>query len=147
MVTKSWLKLLQPDIKVSGTILALSADTLLERDIKGIIFDVDDTLVPLRQPEVAPEVIAWWETIRSGFQVWLVSNNLDARRIREIGTSLNVPHINGAAKPSRRALRRAVESMQLPIHQVAIVGDRILTDVLAGNRLGIWTVLVDPLQR
>ncbi|NJO21163.1 MAG: HAD hydrolase-like protein, partial [Spirulinaceae cyanobacterium RM2_2_10] len=48
-------------------------------------------------------------------------------------------------KPSRRKLRQAVEQMDLPVSQVAMVGDRLFTDVLAGNRLGLFTILVEPM--
>ena len=55
-----------------------------------------------------------------------------------------MPYILGAAKPSRRKLRQAVDGMNLPVDQVAMVGDRLFTDVLAGNRLGMFTILVEP---
>jgi hypothetical protein len=51
----------------------------------------------------------------------------------------------GARKPSRRKLKKAAEAMNLPVEQVAMVGDRLFTDVLAGNRLGMFTILVEPM--
>jgi len=146
MAGKPFLQLLKPDIVVPGTVLQLSSDTLRDYGIRGIIFDVDDTLVPLRRPDPSPEVIAWLQQIAPEFQIWLVSNNISSTRIAQIATSLNVPHIHRAGKPSRRALRRAIQQMQLPLDQVALVGDRVLTDVLAGNRLGLLTILVAPLK-
>jgi len=76
---------------------------------------------------------------------WLVRNNLSESRISGIAQSLNLPYIVGAGKPSRRKLRQAVAAMNLPIEQVAMVGDRLFTDVLAGNRLGMFTILVEPM--
>ncbi len=145
MVHKPWFKLLQPDLVVAGTVLRLQAEVLLEWKVRGIIFDVDDTLVPIRQAEVDPAVAAWLDQLRPHFQIWLVSNNINRNRIRQIGESLDLPHIHRAGKPSRRALRRAVAQMGLPVEAVAMVGDRLLTDVLAGNRLGLVTVLVNSL--
>jgi HAD superfamily phosphatase (TIGR01668 family) len=145
MVRKPWFKLLQPDVVVAGTVLRLRAEDLLAWQVRGVIFDVDDTLVPIRQAEVDPAVAAWLEQLRPHFQIWLVSNNLNRNRIRQIGESLNLPSIHGAGKPSRRALRRAVAQMNLPVEAVAIVGDRLWTDILAGNRLGLVTVLVNSL--
>ncbi len=142
---QSWLNLLEPDLVVAGTVLQLSPDQLKQLGIEGIIFDVDNTLVPLQQSAPDPEVAAWLEPVREQFQVWLVSNNLDTGRIRDIAQQVGIPYISRAAKPSRRALRLAIGQMNLPPAQVAIVGDRLLTDVLAGNRLGLLTVLVDPL--
>ncbi|MGB3496059.1 MAG: HAD hydrolase-like protein, partial [Elainellaceae cyanobacterium] len=59
--------------------------------------------------------------------------------------ALDLPYIAGALKPSRRKLRQAVNSMGFPADQVAMVGDRLLTDVLAGNRLDMFTILVEPI--
>ncbi len=146
MAGKPFFQLLKPDMVVPGTVLQLSSETLHHRGIRGIIFDVDDTLVPLRRPQPSPEVIAWLAQIMPEFQIWLVSNNVSSTRIAQIADALGAPHIHRAGKPSRRALRRAVAQMQLPLDQVALVGDRILTDVLAGNRLGVLTILVAPLK-
>ncbi|MCF2969720.1 YqeG family HAD IIIA-type phosphatase [Synechococcus sp. Nb3U1] len=145
MVHKPWFKLLQPDLVVAGTVLRLQPEALLEWRVRGIIFDVDGTLLPIQQAEVDPAVVAWLEQLRPQFQIWLVSNNINRNRIRQIGESLDLPHIHRAGKPSRRALRRAVTQMGLPVEAVAMVGDRLLTDILAGNRLGLVTVLVNSL--
>jgi hypothetical protein len=57
-----------------------------------------------------------------------------------------VPFTTSAGKPRRSALRRVVAELDLPHAKVAIVGDRVFTDVLAGNRLGLYTVLVKPVD-
>lgn len=94
MVHKPWFKLLQPDLVVAGTVLKLRAEDLWAWQVKGIIFDVDGTLVPSRQVEVDPAVAAWLEQLRPHFQIWLVSNNLNRSRIQQIGESLNLPYIH-----------------------------------------------------
>jgi hypothetical protein len=142
---KPFHKLLSPDLIVPGTVLELPILELQQEGIRGIIFDVDDTLVPLRQPAISPEILVWVQDLQQYFQIWLVSNNISNYRIRTIAQIIGVPHINRAAKPSRRALRRALQAMELSSAQVAIVGDRLWTDVLAGNRLGLMTILVSPL--
>jgi hypothetical protein len=85
------------------------------------------------------------EQIRQVSSLWLVSNNISENRIKRIAEVLKVPYITGAGKPSRRKLRRAVEAMQLRPEEVGMVGDRLFTDVLAGNRLGMFTILVQPM--
>lgn len=75
----------------------------------------------------------------------LVSNNLNEIRIRRIADTLELPYFTGAGKPSRRKLRRATQAMALPVEHIAMVGDRLFTDVLAGNRLGMFTILVEPM--
>ena len=56
------------------------------------------------------------------------------------------PFTTSAGKPRRAALRRVLDDLGLPPAQVALVGDRLFTDVLAGNRLGLFTVLVKPID-
>lgn len=142
----SWKNRLEPDLFLTDNILSLTPQILLDNQIKGIVLDVDDTLVPISMPQITAELLLWIESVRVVIpQIWLVSNNISETRIQRIAEALNVPYITGAGKPSRRKLRRAVEAMNLPAENVAMVGDRLFTDVLAGNRLGMFTVIVKPM--
>jgi uncharacterized protein len=141
----SWGKLLQPDLMLGSSVLTLTPDILQRQNLKGLVLDVDDTLVPFSMNEASEELRQWVELIRPTTDLWLVSNNLSQTRISRIARSLDLPYILGARKPSRRKLRQAVDAMKLPVHQVAMVGDRLFTDVLAGNRLGMYTILVEPM--
>lgn len=141
----SWGKLLQPDLILGSPILDLTPEILQQHNLKGLVLDVDETLVPISMAETSLELQQWVQSLSPTVQVWLVSNNISQIRISRIAKSLNLPYILGARKPSRRKLRQAVESMGLPFEQVAMVGDRLFTDVLAGNRLGMFTILVEPM--
>ena len=141
----SWGKLLQPDLMLGNSVLTLTPEVLQRHNLKGLVLDVDDTLVPFSMPEASEELRQWIELLRPTVELWLVSNNLSQNRISRIARSLDLPYILGARKPSRRKLRQATEAMNLPVHQIAMVGDRLFTDVLAGNRLGMFTVLVEPM--
>jgi HAD superfamily phosphatase (TIGR01668 family) len=141
----SWGKLLEPDLVLGGSVLTLTPETIQKHNLLGLVLDVDETLVPIQESTASPQLARWIEEIKSVVSVWLVSNNLSQSRIGRIAESLNVPYILGAAKPSRRKLKRAVEAMNLPPEKVAMVGDRLFTDVLAGNRLGMFTILVEPM--
>lgn len=138
-------KLLQPDLVLGSSILDLSLATLQQHQLKGLVLDVDETLVPLRSPQASAELQAWIAQVKEIATVWLVSNNVNQVRIRRIAEPLGVPFISGAAKPSRRKVRQAIEAIGLPHHQIAMVGDRLFTDVLVGNRLGMFTILVEPM--
>ncbi|MBD1933000.1 MULTISPECIES: YqeG family HAD IIIA-type phosphatase [Cyanophyceae] len=136
---------LQPDLILGKPILSLTPEILQQYHLKGLVLDVDETLVPLSVAQASEELVQWVEQIRNVATLWLVSNNLSESRISGIAKSLNLPYITSAAKPSRRKLRQAVTAMNLPVEQVAMVGDRLFTDVLAGNRLGMFTILVEPM--
>ena len=141
----SFSRLLQPDLVLNGSVLSISPDLLAHHKLKGLILDVDDTLVPLRQAETNPDLGRWMLQIKAVSSVWLVSNNINAQRISRIADLLEVPYITSAGKPSGRKLKQALTAMDLPVDQVAMVGDRLFTDILAGNRVGLFTILVDPM--
>ena len=140
-----WTDLLQPNLVLGKPVIYLSADTLKKYHLRGLILDVDETLVPLRSRHASDELITWIKEIREVAKIWLVSNNLSENRIGSIANALNLPYILGARKPSRKSLREAAEGMQLPVSEIAMVGDRVFTDVLAGNRLEMFTILVEPM--
>ncbi len=141
----TWGKLLQPDLFLNQTILHLTPEQVQHHGLKGLVLDVDETLVPIRMAEMSAEIGPWVVAMQAVADIWLVSNNVSESRIQRIADILQVPYIAGAGKPSRRKLRRAVEAMNLRPEQVGMVGDRLFTDVLAGNRLGMFTVLVEPM--
>ncbi len=141
----AWHEYLQPDLNLQSSILSLTPNIIEQYQLKGLVLDVDETLVPTKTTSASPELKDWVESVRYTTKLWLVSNNLSDVRIGGIARSLDLPYILGAVKPSVRKLRQAVNSMDLPVHQIAMVGDRLFTDVIAGNRLGMFTILVDPM--
>lgn len=141
----TWNKFLQPDLILAGSVLNLTPDIIQHHQLQGLVLDVDETLVPMTVGAASPELRDWVEQIRSNTALWLVSNNMSKARIGGIAHSLNLPYYLGAGKPSRRKIRAALKEMNLPVERVGMVGDRLFTDVLAGNRLGMFTILVEPI--
>ena len=137
--------LLQPDLVLGNTIFNLTPEILSKNNINGLILDVDETLVPFKQKEASVELQQWITEIGRNTPIWLVSNNISQARISDIAKSVNLPFIFAARKPSRRKLKQAAKAMDLPVEEVAMVGDRLFTDILAGNRLGMFTILVEPM--
>lgn len=130
---------------MGDSILSLEPKLFEHYGLTGAILDVDETLVPTTTADAAPALVDWIEQTRSIVTLYLVSNNLSDRRIGRIAESMNLPYLKGAGKPSRKKLRQALDDMGLPPDRVAMVGDRLFTDVLAGNRLGMFTILVQPM--
>jgi HAD superfamily phosphatase (TIGR01668 family) len=141
----TWGNLLQPDLALQASVLHLKPEILRQYDLRGLILDVDETLVPLQATEASAELRQWVAEVRQVAKLALLSNNLSANRIARIAQSLDLPYFYGAGKPSRRKLKQAVEQLQIPVERIAMVGDRLFTDVLAGNRLGMFTILVEPI--
>ena len=141
----SWVTLLQPDLILGKSVLGITPQVICDRNLKGLVLDVDETIVPVGRKQLDEDVQAWAKEIQTVVPLSLVSNNVGYDRIRTIAEGMNVPFIAGAGKPSRRKLRKAADAMGLPFEQIAMVGDRLFTDVLAGNRLGLFTILVQPM--
>lgn len=140
------LNYLCPD-QFAEDIYHINLQYLTEKGICGIIADLDNTLVPWNDNELFPELLEWIEKVKkNGFKVCIVSNNYSERG-EDLAKALNVPAIWRAVKPRRGAFRKALKIMDLKPSKVAVVGDQVFTDILGGNRLGLHTILVRPLNR
>ncbi len=139
-------ELLQPNLVATGTLAELPLHQLLAQGIRALVLDVDRTLLPRRGNDLPPAVEAWLRRAQQTLPLHLFSNNPSRSRIGAVAAQLGVDYTTSAGKPRRGPLRRVLEQLDLPHAQVAIVGDRVFTDVLAGNRLGLYTVLVKPVN-
>lgn len=113
--------------------------------IKGIITDLDNTLVGTTVPKATTELIHWLQDVKKrGLQVVIVSNNNYAR-VSAFAEPLKIPFIHKAKKPISTGFRKALQTMNLRAEEAVVIGDQLLTDVLGGNRLGLYTILVKPI--
>ena len=113
--------------------------------IRGIITDLDNTLVPWDVKNVTPQVVEWLESMQEeNIKVTIISNNKQ-ERVQIFSEPLGVPFMFSARKPLRRAFIAAAKEMELQRDQVVVIGDQLMTDVLGGNRAGFYTILVVPI--
>ena len=139
-------QLLQPDWVAGGTLAELPLEQLIERRIQALVLDVDRTLLPRRGTELPPAMERWLRQAQQRMPLHLFSNNPSRSRIGSVAEQLGVSYTTNAGKPRRGPLRQVLDQLALPPTRVALVGDRVFTDVLAGNRLGLYTVLVKPVN-
>ncbi|WP_026475844.1 YqeG family HAD IIIA-type phosphatase [Alkaliphilus transvaalensis] len=139
------MKLLTPDLFVES-VFHLNLEQLKKRNIKGLIIDIDNTLVAWDIKYASEETKQWLLSLqKEGFQVCLVSNNTEDRVVK-FNEALNLQAIHRAVKPRRGAFKRAMEMMKTNVNNTAVIGDQIFTDVLGGNRMGLYTILVIPIE-
>jgi HAD superfamily phosphatase (TIGR01668 family) len=136
--------LLRPDWLAGNSLAQLPFEQLLERRIQALILDVDRTLLPRHQAVLPAPVEQWIRHAKGRMPIHLLSNNPSRSRIGAVAHLLDLPFTTSAGKPRRTALRRVLHELGIPAPRVALVGDRLFTDVLAGNRLGMYTILVRP---
>lgn len=137
---------LRPTYLIDGDVTDIDLDTLARDGIKGIIFDLDSTLLAPRSGKLTAEAATWLELARYRFKLAVVSNNKSDEYIERVQEHLNMTVLGRAAKPSAKLFLQVLEMFQLSAEEVAVVGDRPLTDVWGGQRAGMKTVLVWPLK-
>lgn len=136
----------RPTYLIDGDITDVDLNRLEREGIRGIIFDLDSTLLAPHSGKLTEETKQWLEEARARFQLAVVSNNRNDPYIEQVRELLEMPVLHRAKKPSTRMFKQVQEMFSLPAHQVAVVGDRPLTDVWGGQRAGMKTVLVWPLK-
>jgi HAD superfamily phosphatase (TIGR01668 family) len=119
---------------------------LKQLGIKGIVFDLDNTIIPWDSQHMSPEIIEWVKALLDdGFKICLLSNNM-GKRVKSIAEIFDIPFVSRAYKPAKTGFRQALTAMELPSYQVAVIGDQLFTDILGGNRIGLFTIWVKPLS-
>jgi HAD superfamily phosphatase (TIGR01668 family) len=129
------------------SIAEITADVLKKIGIKGLILDIDNTLVPNHVADADDNVLEWTDAMKAaGFKLCIVSNGA-RKRVARFNEKLGLFAVHRAMKPAKRAFLKAGMVMGLESRQIAVVGDQIFTDVYGGNRLGMFTILVKPIDR
>lgn len=137
------LKQFLPDQHVKS-IFEITPAELKDKGVKGIITDLDNTLVEWDRPNATPNLITWFEEMKkANILVTIVSNN-NENRVKAFSDPLNIPFIYQARKPMVRAFNKALKDMGIKKDEAVVIGDQLLTDVLGGNRGGFHTILVVP---
>ncbi|MBN1223248.1 MAG: YqeG family HAD IIIA-type phosphatase [Candidatus Aminicenantes bacterium] len=137
-----------PDFEVSS--VPDIRNILNERNIEAVILDIDQTLVPFGESQISDEVRDFTRWLVARVNLCLLSNvprtNARMKRIREIETQLGIKAIfPDKRKPSPLAFQAALEYLRSHPSKTLMVGDRIFTDIMGANHLGILTVLVPPI--
>lgn len=129
------------------SVFDISPQRLLDKGIRGIITDLDNTLVEWDRPDATPKLVSWLKSMKdAGIQVTIVSNN-NEMRVKSFADPLGIPFIYKARKPMGKAFRKALQLMDVKREEVVVIGDQLLTDVVGGNRIHLHTILVLPVAK
>lgn len=138
------LKRFYPDNE-TGSSYEIDYEMLYEKGYRGIIYDVDNTLVPHGAP-ADERALALFERLREiGFQTVLLSNNKEPR-VKNFAEQVGSKYIFKANKPSKSGYEKAMELMGTTKDNTLFVGDQLFTDVWGAKRTGIETYLVKPIH-
>ncbi|ASN05162.1 YqeG family HAD IIIA-type phosphatase [Virgibacillus necropolis] len=119
--------------------------SLKQRGIKGVITDLDNTLVAWDVKDATPEIVNWFKQMKEyDIKVMIISNNKQ-ERVKIFSEPLDTPFVFSARKPLSRAFKVAAKQMGIKKENIVVIGDQLLTDVLGGNFAGFYTILVLPI--
>ncbi len=128
-----------------NSVYEISFEKYYSQGYRGIIFDIDNTLVPHGAPSVEKAEQLFAHLRQLGFSTCLLSNNQEPR-VKPFADKVGSPYICNAHKPSVKNYNRAMKDMKTTLDTTLFIGDQIFTDIYGANRTGIHTILVNPIH-
>jgi HAD superfamily phosphatase (TIGR01668 family) len=138
--------ILKPDYNLNS-VYDIDFKEIKALGINAVLFDLDSTVMPSKSGEYPEKVVKMFEEIKQNFVVAIISNNKNKEYISKVQAMSNFTVIGEANKPSPRVMKEFLKSVNIEPSQTVVVGDRPLTDILAGKLLGAKTILVDSITR
>lgn len=143
---------MKADLKLDS-IYDIDPAVLKEKGIKGILFDIDNTLEEYDTKEPGEKSIAWIRYLSEcGFRIGILSNASHKRAERFLNgfPKVDFPEIlmvSKAGKPLKFGFLKLIREMEIEPHEAVMVGDQLYTDIWGGNRSGCATIFVKPINQ
>ena len=138
------LQKLYPDEYLEST-YSIDFAALYQKGYRGVLFDIDNTLVPHGAPADERAIALFQKLKRLGFQTCLISNNKEPR-VKNFCEQVDSIYIYKAGKPLPKGYVEGMRKMDTKADNTLFVGDQIFTDVLGAKRAGIYTIMVKPIH-
>lgn len=138
------LKTFYPDDYIASTYF-IPFEELYKKGYRGLIFDIDNTLVPHGAPADERAIVLFERLRKIGFDTCLISNNQEPR-VQPFADKVGSKYVFDAHKPSTKNYKKAMELMKTRKENTLFVGDQLFTDVWGAKRTGIKSILVKPIH-
>jgi len=135
---------LKPDYNLKR-IYDIDLPALKNSGVKAMLFDLDSTLMASKSGYYSEEILNWLKIVKKDFFVGVVSNNKNQTYINKVKAVSDFPTLFCAGKPATNNVKTFLKEHNLNEKECVLVGDRPLTDILCGKRLGCKTILVDSI--
>ena len=134
--------------EIRSSVTEIPLESLYQDGYHTMLIDVDNTILAASQRTLSLEHAHWVEKAKEiGFDVLLVSNNSSYRRIKRVCEHTKTTGIYFALKPFVFSIKDLAKRHGITLSQCLVVGDQMLTDVLIGNWIGAYPILVDPIDK
>lgn len=125
----------------------VTIEFLRENNIKGLILDIDNTLIDFDK-NIINGGKDWCDNLKkNGVKMCIVSNTNKVEKVKKVAGELNIPYIYFAKKPFKKGFLQAKEILELPESNIASIGDQIFTDVIGANRCNMISILTKPIDK
>lgn len=154
IMIKSFIKVIKNDKDEINLILPkLYAKNIFEIDyaflkqkkIKNLIFDIDNTILPVGDINVNERLVETFRTLKKEFNVCIMSNNNESR-VLPVAETLKIKYLFEAGKPNKESFEKALEILNAKKGNTAMIGDQMLSDIKGANGFGIYSIMVDPVS-
>jgi HAD superfamily phosphatase (TIGR01668 family) len=139
------LQTFYPDLYMDSA-YGIDYEEYYRRGFRGIIFDIDNTLVEHGAPADERSIALMERLKKTGFQIMLLSNNKEPR-VKMFNDKVHVSYIFKAGKPAKRGYEEAMSKMGTDRDTTLFVGDQLFTDVWGARRVGIFSILTRPIDK
>ena len=136
---------LKPDYNLKN-VYEINFEELKQQGIKCLMFDLDSTVMVSKSANFLPETLEWFSTFLKDFEVVIISNNKNEQYIENANNIAPCKVIGRANKPNPEIMRKYLKSVNVEPNNAVMIGDRPLTDILAGKLLGCKTILVGSIN-
>ena len=137
---------IKPDYNLES-IFDINDTELLNKGIKCIFFDLDSTVMQSKSGKFTEETLKFLNRLSQNFKIAIISNNCKKHYINKIEENCDIKIYSNAKKPDTKVLKQACRDFNIDEKEAAMVGDRPLTDILAGKRANMTTILVDSISK
>lgn len=125
----------------------ITLELLKKNKIKGLILDIDNTLIDYDK-KLLEGTEKWCENLKkNNIKLFILSNTNKVKKVERVAKILNLEYIYFAHKPNKKGFLEAQKLLELKKEEIAVVGDQVFTDVLGGNRVGMYTILTKPIDK
>lgn len=121
-------------------------DALWERGVRGLLFDIDNTLAEHGMDPDERAITLMAELKAKGFKICLLSNNKE-ERVARFNRNINAEYVYKSGKPSLRAYTEGMKRTGTKLSETVFIGDQIFTDIFGANRAGMYCILVKPIAK
>ena len=128
-------------------IYSVNFEQLKNDGIDVLLFDLDSTVMPSKSAKFPQEVLKLFEKLKKNFKLAIVSNNKNEIYINSARSQVDFEVVANAKKPDKKAILECIKRLESTPNKTAMIGDRPLTDILAGKFAGTKTVLIDSITR